>query len=592
MKRPIKLSLLIFILIGFCQGITAQTKWYNPLEGDEPYISGRAWNSEIGKSYARLPQRLQETMSGGVASLSNHSAGLYVRFLTTSPEIKVKYTLGGGYDFKNMAPLNHSGVDIYATDANGETHWIGNHMAWDFNNTPGDTITFAFRNVEAKAFKDRGLLFELLLPPYNQVTSLQIGVNEGSSFKFFKQSAERPIVIYGSSIVQGASSSRPGLMWTNIVRRETDYPVVNLGFSGLAYMEPEHFDAISEIDARAYILDPMPNSYSLGDKIVPRLMDGVKKIRQKSDAPILLVESAGSVDSVWRKDVNDSYRQGDAELRKAYEQLQKDGVKNIFYLSHNEIGMTEDCYIEGTHPNDIGNMKYAKAVERKIREMLPEDWAPERYAPVMQHRDWSYEWYDRHNEVIERNHTKNPEILMIGNSITHFWGGEPISRCLGGDTFKKLVGKRSATNMGFGWDRIENVFWRIHHGELEGCSPKHICLLIGVNNLYNGDSDEDIANGIAALAKIINERQPQAKLHVIKIYPAAGAEERIKRINDLMESLLPLNDKIDVLDFTETLTLKDGSGKIDPTLFLPNEGLHPIEKGYDKLVKALKPHLK
>lgn len=570
----------------------AQTVWYNPLDAPIPFLNGRAWNEEIGKSFARMPERIRQNMPGGVNYLAGQSAGMSVRFLSNSHEVLVRYTLTDNYDYKNMPPLNHSGVDLYATDANGKTHWIGNHMAWDFKKNPGDTIVFAYRNISAPEFSDRGLAFELFLPPYNTLKSLEIGVDEGAGFRFIPQSAERPVVVYGSSIVHGASPSRPGLMWTTIMKRNTDYPVLNLGFSGCAYMEPAVFEAMSEIDARAYILDPMPNSYSIGEEIYTRLMAGVKTLREKSTAPILFIETAGGVDSVFRNDVNTAYRAGDAWMRKAYETLIGEGIKDIFYLSHDEIGMDEDCYIEGTHPNDIGNMRYAAACTAKLREMLPENWAPARFSPIPQHRDGSYEWYDRHNEVIIRNHTQNPEVLLIGNSITHFWGGEPVSRNLGGDSFKKLSGKRSFTNMGFGWDRIENVFWRIIHGELEGCSPKHICLLIGVNNIYNGDSDEDITDGIVALAKIIRERQPKAKLHVIKVYPAAGLELRIAGLNALLEKKLPIDEFTDLLDFTDVLTLKDGSGKIDPTLFIEGEGLHPIEKGYERLVKALKPHLK
>lgn len=592
MRLNLRFLGVIYFLACAALVSVAQTVWHNPLEGATPMVHGRAWNNEIGKSYARMPERVRATLPGGVSNLAAQSAGMSVRFLSNTPEVVVRYILADNYDYKNMAPLNHSGLDLYATDANGKSHWIGNHMAWDFKENPGDTIVFAYRNIKAPEFPDRGLAFELFLPPYNTLKSLEIGVPEGASFDFIEPTAERPVIVYGSSIVQGASASRPGLNWTSIVKRNTDYPVVNLGFSGLAYMEPAIFDAMAEIDARAFILDPMPNSYTLGEDIYNRLVAGVKTLRSKSDAPILLMETAGSPDSVFRTDVNAAYRAGDAMLRKAYDDLQAEGITGLYYLSHNEIGMDEDCYIEGTHPNDIGNMRYAEAVTSKLSEMLPEDWAPEHFKPITQHRDWCYNWYARHNEVINRNRSLNPEVLLIGNSITHFWGGEPVSRNLGGDTFKKLSGKRIFTNMGFGWDRIENVFWRIHHGELEGCSPKHICLLIGVNNLFYGDSDEDISDGIVALAKIIRERQPNAKLHVIKDYPAAGQEERIARINDMVAAKLPIDEYTDLLDFTDVLTLPDGSGKIDPTLFIEGEGLHPIEKGYERLVKALKPHLK
>ena len=69
----------------------AQTKWMNPTDANEPYICGRAWNKEMGKSYNRLPQRFKATVPGRVWGNSTMTAGLTVRFVTTSPNIAVKY---------------------------------------------------------------------------------------------------------------------------------------------------------------------------------------------------------------------------------------------------------------------------------------------------------------------------------------------------------------------------------------------------------------------------------------------------------------------------------------------------------------------
>ncbi len=569
--------------------VFAQMEWHDPMSGETPYITGRAWNSEIGKQYTRMPERMKDALPKAVWDLSQHSAGLCVRFSTTANRIQIKYTLALGAGYKNMAPLCHSGIDLYATDVNGNTHWIGNHMGWNWPNGVGDTITVTYNGIQHPNFANRGYEYKLYLPPYNRVSSMQIGVEKDTQFMFFPQSEERPIVIYGSSIVHGASPSRPGLMFTNIVERETDYPVVNLGFSGSALMEPALFDAMAEIDARAYILDPMPNSWRLGEEISKRIIAGVKKLREHSDAPILLVESCGPSDGAILTELWKGYRAGDAELRKAYEAMKKERVKNLFYLTNSEIGFTEDAMIEGTHPNDIGNRQMADAYKKKIVEMLPEDTPNKRFLPVRQRRDRVYEWYPRHCEVIELNHTTDPEILLIGNSITHFWGGMPHTQHQNGPkSWQKMFGKRRVVNMGFGWDLIENVYWRIFHGELEGCTPQHICLLIGVNNI--GDKEEDIANGVVSLAKLIRERQPQAKLHVMKIFPAKGWEEKIVRVNALIEKNLSLDAQTDIVDMTECLTLKDGSGKVNPELYL--EGLHPNEKGYAEIAKVLKKYLK
>ena len=52
-------------------------------------------------------------------------------------------------------------------------------------------------------------------------------------------SIDKPVVFYGTSITQGGCASRPGMSFVNIVGRDLDVPVVNLGFSGSGLMELE-----------------------------------------------------------------------------------------------------------------------------------------------------------------------------------------------------------------------------------------------------------------------------------------------------------------------------------------------------------------
>lgn len=578
------------MLLAVSVQLSAQVEWKNPMSGEEPYLCGRAWNAEIGQKWQRLPDRVEGSVTKAVWGLSKQTAGMAVRFTSTSRTIRVRYGLtNSSPSHRNMAPLDHSGVDLYGKTVDGETHWIGTHMSWKWTR---DTVAMEWQRITPPSSKGRGIEYTLYLPPYNGLKWLEIGVDKGADFQFVRQSPERPIVCYGSSIIQGASPSRPGLMISNIVEREMEYPVINLGFSGSARLEPGVFDVLSEIDARAFVVDPIPNAFNLKpDTVTQRTLAGIRKLRAKSQAPILLVENHPLPDSVMRPDVNAKYARGNKALRRAYDQLLAEGVQGIYYLSHGEIAWGEDFMIEGTHPNDLGSRAYADAYEKKLREMLAEDKADPLFPPVTQRRDGCYEWRVRHNEVVERNHKANPEILMIGNSITHFWGGEPkASVCYGGKTWEKTFGKRSVTNMGFGWDKIENVYWRIFHGELEGCAPRHICLLIGINNLSSRTS-EDIAHGVVALAALIRERQPQAKLHVLKIYPARGRETKVARTNSLIEQWLPTDEMTELVDIASSLMLQDGSGKTDLKYF-NKDGLHPNEAGYEVIGKILKKHLK
>ena len=194
-----------FLLCATATG-AAQTHGHDPMEAEVPYLSGRAWNEEIGnRSFHRMPDRMQADMPKAVWGLSKNSAGLSVKFLSNTNNVKVKYTIDKVGGYVNMAKLDHAGVDLYARDADGSQHWIGNHMGWNF----GDTITITYNDIKTDKFANRGLEFELFLPPYSTVTSMQIGVDEGSKFKFLHESAERPIVVYGSSIVQGGFTVAP-----------------------------------------------------------------------------------------------------------------------------------------------------------------------------------------------------------------------------------------------------------------------------------------------------------------------------------------------------------------------------------------------
>jgi len=581
-----KFRLLVVLFALSFTSVFAQTKWFNPLDGDEPSIQGRAWNKEIGKSFNRFPMRAKSLVRPDVWYLSTNSTGLNIVFYTNSPEIIVKYTVSGGLSLVNLTTIATSGVDMYVTDSDGKTEWCACPGNYSFGSSAKDTIVYHYKNLEY-ANKGRGGKYQLFLPLYNSVTSMQIGVPQDSKFQFAAKPQEKPILVYGTSIAQGASASRPAMAWSNIVARRTGSPVINLGFSGNGRLESAVFDLISEVDAQMYIIDCMPNMYLWHDSIVNRTIAGVKKIRAKSSAPIMLVENDGYKYSNTNKPIKIECEVTNQELHKAYDKLLAMGEKNIYYLTLEDIGLTPDSQIDGWHASDIGMEQYANAYVKKINEI--KNYKPmELFTPCTQRRDDCYEWGDRHDAVLERNRTANPEILLIGNSITHFWGGEPVcDRQWGSKSWKELFGKKRVTNMGFGWDRIENVFWRIYHGELDECHAKTIFMMIGTNNI-GINTNEQIVDGIIGLVKLVRDRQPQAKLHVIKIYPRAGQEERVLALNNLLESKLQLDSMTDIIDVTSQLTLKDGSGKIDSSLF--RDGLHPNELGYSRIAKVLKKH--
>lgn len=103
----------------------------------------------------------------------------------------------------------------------------------------------------------------LYLSLYDGVTSLSIGVD---SLAEITQPAvdlpqrEKPVVFYGTSILQGGCASRPGMAHTNILERWLNRECINLGFSGNALLDLEIADVIAGVDASMFVLDFVPNA--------------------------------------------------------------------------------------------------------------------------------------------------------------------------------------------------------------------------------------------------------------------------------------------------------------------------------------------
>uniref|UniRef100_A0AB33JEU6 SGNH/GDSL hydrolase family protein n=1 Tax=Prevotella sp. GTC17260 TaxID=3236796 RepID=A0AB33JEU6_9BACT len=574
--------ILIVCLILFVLSGIAQTKWYSPVSGDTLLVRGRAWNAEIGKSYQRIPNRFKPSLRKPLWDLSQNSAGLYIEFITDAPEINIHYKVFGPLYLPNVVPMAKSGVDLYAFDVDGNPLPCSGNYTFS---TGMVNFHYGGLTYPGKQWRE----YRLYLPLYNTVDSLQIGVPQNSKFEFMPASLERPIVVYGTSIAQGASASRPGMAWTNILQRKLDAPVYNLGHSGNGRLEKAMFNALSEINARLFIVDCMPNM-SVKDSIASLLREGVNILRSKSDAPILLVEHCGYNNYLTVNSEKTKVDLLNSRLKAAYQQLQREGVKGLYYLTKDELGVNSDLdsQIDGVHATDIGMRSYAEAYMKKIAEIL--DFHPmKKFMPVRQTRDQAfYNWSLRHHEIMQRNRQVNPDVVMIGNSITHYWAGEPAAPIHRGDkAWKKLFGKRKVTNMGYGWDRIENIFWRLYHGELDGISPRHIFMMAGTNNV-GSNTDEEIVDGIEGLVKLIQKLQPQACIHVVKIYPRRGQEQRLQHLNTLLQDRLARYTDVDVVDVTKQLTTPDG--RVDESLFV--DGLHPNAQGYERIARVYQDFLK
>jgi lysophospholipase L1-like esterase len=306
--------------------------------------------------------------------------------------------------------------------------------------------------------------------------------------------------------------------------------------------------------------------------------------KERPGIPVLLTDHAGYTNEGTNAVRQKEYQDGNTALQEVFDSLVNKGVKGIYRLTKEEIGQDIETMVDGVHPNDMGMMRYADAYEKKIRIILNEPKGNiSTTIPISQRRDAKYyDWETRHNEILAFNQDHSPGLVFIGNSITHYWGGLPASTRAGGpDSWKKYFDPLNAENLGYGWDRIENVLWRIYHGELDHIHPRQIVMMIGTNNLQL-NTDPEIIEGLKFLMKAIREKQPDAQILLLGLLPRRDMEKRVSSLNAQI-AVLKWNAKVRYAD-AGSLFLKNDN-KINESLF--SDGLHPNAEGYERFGKFI-----
>lgn len=585
----------LYLFLLFCTSWILDTaqcqstiKWWVPAEHKFQVIEGQAWPQEVQGSFDRLPVSAQDVVREPVWGLSKNSAGLMIRFRSNAEEIQVRYAVNGNHAMHHMPATGVSGVDLYAIDSDGKWLWCRGDAHFS------DTITYRFNGLMANdRYHQLGREYRLYLPLYNQVEWLEIGVTEADYFSPLPVRMEKPIVVYGTSIAQGACASRPGMAWTSILDRKLDRPLINLAFSGNGRLEPELIDLLVEIDAKIYILDCLPNLTSAttydDQELKRRVLESVRQLKQKRpNVPVLLTDHAGYTDGFISPNRMTAYTRVNQIQQAAFSQLKAEGYHGLYYLTQEAIHLQLDDMVDGTHPNDLGMMHYAEAYEKKLRSILQEPIGKvSTTQPCIQSREPdNYDWEGRHRKILEMNQTAPPKTIIFANSIVHFWGGLPPAKIAREKaSWEDLFTPMGVRNYAYGWDRIENVLWRVYHGELDGFAAEKIVLMIGTNNLHL-NTDEEILEGLAMLIDVIKVRQPKAVFTLMGILPRRDYETRIAQLN-LQIAQLAGEANIEYGYIGQVFLNPEGN--IDESLF--SDGLHPNEAGYLKMRDAFRPIL-
>jgi lysophospholipase L1-like esterase len=110
------------------------------------------------------------------------------------------------------------------------------------------------------------------------------------------------------------------------------------------------------------------NSKLVKARAVP-FVQRLRKYHPKS--PILLVEDRAMTNSKFYRGARDFHKGNRASLKAAYDTLLDAGDKNIHYLPGKDLlGSDGEGATDGSHPSDLGMVRYADAYEPVLRSLL------------------------------------------------------------------------------------------------------------------------------------------------------------------------------------------------------------------------------
>ena len=341
-------------------GQESDLKWFDVSKWG---VEGKGWN-DTDRYYDRLPAKAHGKVRDAVWNLSRHSAGMSTRFSTDATSIHVRYRLlTSRLEMPHMPATGVSGVDLYAQDDMDRDRWVS--VAFPKSQ---DVRTVLASGLAAPSQSLRR--FTAYLPLYNGTEKLEFGVPAGCEFKPIAPRTKGKIVFYGTSIMHGACASRPGMSITALVGRRLNRPVINLGFSGNGRLEMELAELLAELDADIYALDCLPNLNP--EQVAKRSVPFVRFLREKRpQAEIVMVEDRNYADSWIRTERRIRNSGNQKAFRAAFEELKMAGIGRLHYLRASELlGDDHEATTDGSHPNDLGMMRYADAYGRILKPLL------------------------------------------------------------------------------------------------------------------------------------------------------------------------------------------------------------------------------
>ncbi len=201
-----------------------------------------------------------------------------------------------------------------------------------------------------------------------------------------------------------------------------------------------------------------------------------------------------------------------------------------------------------------------------------------------------------HEQLLAKRKQGRIDVYFEGDSIVRRWGALDYPELLA--NWRKNFFGWNAADFGWGADRVENILWRLQHGELDGVNPKVIVLLAGTNNVGNrvppaGPASvvKNTTKGVWAVLQTLREKAPNATVILTAIFPRNDNIAVMPEINEINQNLSSMANGRNIRYVNINNILADSNGELYPGMMNARDQLHPMLAGYQVWADALKPIL-
>lgn len=232
------------------------------------------------------------------------------------------------------------------------------------------------------------------------------------------------------------------------------------------------------------------------------------------------------------------------------------------------------CANKGYTPEE-----YQKAVQAYLKRRAAEaeankDKPPEPIVPPDEARPLRAGAMPKHECFKQLGQRGDIDLLFVGDSITDFFGRSDRGQAV----WLEHYGDLKAANFGISGDRTQDLLWRFEDGEIDGFAAKVIVLMIGTNNIGRNKT-ENIPAGIEAIVQQVRDRQPQAKLLLLGIFPRGEPDDSGRlAVNQINTEISKLHDGEHVFYKDIGAVFLDENGVQIPDAWA--DGVHPATPGY------------